>query len=58
MITVLYIIGVILLMVFGPALGISAAGYLIQKFKFGNSFKEVYAWKKEQARLEKEHADV
>ncbi len=50
--TVLIIVALILLVVYGPYLGIKAAGYLVQKFKFGVPFKELYAYHKEQDRLE------
>ena len=40
--------------IFGPHYLIIGAGYLIQKFKFGVPFKEVYAYHKEQDRLERE----
>ena len=41
---VLLVLGVI----YAPRYTIVAAGYLVQKFKFGNSFKEVYNHHKEQ----------
>ncbi len=52
--TFLIIVALILLVVYCPYLGIRAAGYLVQKFKFGVPFKEVYAYHKEQDRLEAE----
>ena len=52
MTTSLIVIGLILLIAYGPLSIIKAAGYLVQKFKFGNSFKEVYAYHKEQDKKE------
>lgn len=45
------IVGV-LAIIFGPHLLITAAGYLVQKYQFGYSFKEVYNYNKEQDALE------
>ena len=45
----------VLLAIFGPYYLVVGAGYLVQKFQFGNSFKKVYAWHKEQDALEKEN---
>jgi hypothetical protein len=36
------------LILLGPRPWIIGAGYLIQKFKFGNSFRETYEYHKEQ----------
>ena len=44
----------ILAIVFGPHLLLTAAGYLIQKYKFGHSFREVYEYHKEQDALERD----
>ena len=57
MTTALMIIGAILLIAYGPLLMITAAGYLVQKFKFGVPFKEVYAYHKEQNELERQHKE-
>jgi hypothetical protein len=43
----------ILGIIFGPHLLLTAAGYLIQKFKFGYTFREVYEYHKEQDALER-----
>ena len=43
----------ILLAIFGPRYIIIGAGYLIQKYRFGVPFKEVYAYHKEQDALER-----
>jgi hypothetical protein len=51
----LLIIVAILLFIYGPLGAVKAAGYLVQKYKFGNSFKEVYAHHKEQDALERAH---
>ena len=51
----LWIITAILLIIYGPYLMIKAAGYLVQKYKFGIPFKEVYAYHKEQDGLERQH---
>lgn len=47
------LVALILAAIFGPKLLIVAAGYLIQKFKFGVSFKELYNYHKEQDALER-----
>jgi hypothetical protein len=49
-----WIIVGILAVIFGPGLLIRAAGYLVQKYQFGNSFRETYAYHKEQDALERE----
>ena len=43
----------ILAAIFGPHLIIVGAGYLVQKYKFGVPFKELYAYHKEQDALER-----
>ena len=43
----------VLVIIFGPTLLIRAAGYLVQKYRFGYSFKEVYKYHKEQDALER-----
>jgi hypothetical protein len=48
MTTALLIIGGILLVAYGPLGMIKGAGYLVQKYKFGIPFKELYAQHKEQ----------
>jgi hypothetical protein len=50
--TVLWISALILMVIYGPLYLMKAAGYLIQKFKFGVPFKELYKYHKEQDRLE------
>jgi hypothetical protein len=52
--TTLLIIVAILLFIYGPLWGVKAAGYLVQKYKFGNSFKEVYEYHKECDKRERE----
>ncbi len=47
----IYIGIAILLLIYGPLWGIKAAGYLIQKYKFGISFKELHEYHKEQDKL-------
>jgi hypothetical protein len=47
-----WIVAIVLTVLFGPGLVIKAMGYLIQRFKFGVSFKELYAYHKEQDKLE------
>ncbi len=44
----------IVVLLFGPLLGIKLAGYLIQKYKFGVPFKETYRYHQEQDKLERE----
>jgi hypothetical protein len=57
-----WIIAIVLMAVLGlfalcaPVLVLGVMGYLVQKFKFGNSFKETHAYHKEQDELEREHA--
>jgi hypothetical protein len=43
----------ILSVIFGPGLLLRGVGYLIQKFKFGYTFREVYEYHKEQDALER-----
>ncbi len=45
----------ILAVIYLPRYLIVGAGYLVQKFQFGHSFKEVYAWHKEQDALERKN---
>lgn len=49
----LWFIILLLAVIFLPQLLITAAGYLVQKYKFGVSFKELYNYNKEQDALEK-----
>ena len=51
--TALILIVLILLAAYGPISMVKAAGYLVQRFKFGVPFKELHAYHKEQARLER-----
>ena len=44
----------ILAAIFGPRLMIVGAGYLVQKYRFGIPFKEVYAYHKKMDALERE----
>ncbi len=46
------IAALMLLVIYSPLWAIRGMGYLIQKFKFGYSFKEVHEYHKEQDRLE------
>jgi hypothetical protein len=46
------ILGVLGIIV-GPGLLLRGAGYLVQKFKFGYTFREVYEYHKEQDALER-----
>ncbi len=54
MTTMLMTLVAIALFIYGPLWAIKGVGYLIQKFQFGNSFKEVYNYHKEQDRRAKE----
>ena len=47
---ILSILVLILGVIYGPLLLLKGMGYLVQKFKFGNSFREVYEYNKEQDR--------
>ena len=55
--TALILVALILLAAYGPISMIKAAGYLVQKYKFGNSFKEVRAYHKEQDALERKERE-
>jgi len=48
-----WIILMVLIAIFGPRYLIVGAGYLVQKYRFGVPFKEVYAYHKEQDALER-----
>jgi hypothetical protein len=43
-----------LAVVFGSYPLLIAAGYLVQKYQFGNSFRDTYEYHKEQDALERE----
>jgi hypothetical protein len=47
---ILGVLGVI----FGPGLLLRGAGYLVQVYKFGYTFREVYEYHKEQDALKKD----
>ncbi len=53
--TTLIILGLLVAIVYLPRYLVVGAGYLVQKFKFGHSFKEVRAWHKEQDALERKN---
>ena len=48
-----WIILMILVAIYGPHYMIVAAGYLVQRFKFGVPFRETYNYHKEQDELER-----
>ena len=48
---------IILTVLLGPGLVILAAGYLIQRYKFGVPFRETYNYHKEQNELERKRAE-
>ena len=50
---VFIILVLILGVIYGPLMLMKGMGYLVQKFKFGVPFRELYKYPKEQDRREK-----
>ena len=50
---VFIILVLILGVIYGPLMMLKGIGYLVQKFKFGVSFKELYEYHKKQDRRER-----
>lgn len=54
---ILLILGILVLIlgvIYGPLMLLKGMGYLVQKFKFGVSFRELHEYHKKQDKLERE----